>query len=289
MLGVDAVDSMLFGGNAAGREATFNAPDVVNNNMRKYDRDFDPLELSRTAGRAHTFGKPPRRMARKPQWDWVLPHCDEKDEWVDQIRKVMVALPAETKWLIHGYERCGVADVKRPMKEMLREALNHHDRVPHTFHAPPISGWVQHIVSRYSTLPDVLLFTPATVSKTSKVFTAAALTEAMATAGDFAVWGSHVVEMPQSLHTAFCAKIWPFAKKARTKPCPDRVVSMADAVLMVPRRRVQLLTLQTWKQLYDLIKGSDAESAKNAQLLEFGWHLLLGQPAALPHRASAKH
>ena len=40
MLGYDAVDSMLFGGNEQGREATFNAPNKVNNMLRKYDRNF---------------------------------------------------------------------------------------------------------------------------------------------------------------------------------------------------------------------------------------------------------
>jgi len=290
MLGVDAVDNMLFGGNAAGREATFNSPDVVNNGLRKYDRQFDPAELARAAGRSHTFAKPPRRMLKKPQWDWVLPHCEEKDEWLDSIRKVMVGLPSETKWLIHGYERCGVADIKRPMKEMLREGLNHHDRVPHAFHAPPLSAWVKHIFSRYKTLPDMLFFAPATVSTSSKVFSPSAVSEAMAgSGGEFAVWGSHVIEMPESLHTAFCAKIWPFAKKARTRGCPERVVTMADSVVMVSRRRVQMLSQTSWKQLYDLVSTPDAAGAANEQLLAYGWHLLLGQPAVLPHRTSSRH
>ena len=42
MLGLDAVDSMLFGGNAEGREATFNSPNAVNSKFRPYDFDFNP-------------------------------------------------------------------------------------------------------------------------------------------------------------------------------------------------------------------------------------------------------
>ena len=52
----------------------------------------------------------------------------------------MLAQPEVTKWLVHSYEHCGLADVKRPMLEMLREGLNHHDRVPHKTHALLLSG-----------------------------------------------------------------------------------------------------------------------------------------------------
>jgi hypothetical protein len=196
MLGVDAVDSMLFGGNQEGREATFNSPDYVNGRNRPYDRDFDPAALAREAGRAHTFGLPPRRLRTLAQWDWVLPHCDEKDSWLDQIRKVMVALPTETKWLIHGYEHCGVAEVKRPMLEMLREGLNHHDRIPHPTHSLPLSGWVRHIVAHYKKLPDYVFFAPASIPTTSTVFSATALMQTAQQSRDFGMWGSHVVEMP---------------------------------------------------------------------------------------------
>ena len=159
---------MLFGGNAAGREATFNSPDVVNSGLRKYDRDFDPTELARAAGRAHTFARPPVRMLKKPQWDWVVPHCHEDDKWLDQIRVAMVGQPEQTKWLVHGYERCGVAEVKRPMAEMLREALNHHDRIPHDGNRLPLSSWVKHIVTHYHKLTlgddaEYVFFTPAAV------------------------------------------------------------------------------------------------------------------------------
>lgn len=45
MLGLDAVDSMLFGGNAEGREATFNSPNAVNSKFRPYDFDFNPQAI----------------------------------------------------------------------------------------------------------------------------------------------------------------------------------------------------------------------------------------------------
>ena len=103
--------------------------------------------------------------------------------------------------------------------------------------------------------------------------------------------------MPQSLHADFCARLWPFAAKARRKSCPERVVTMADAVTMVSRRRIQNVPLTAWKSLLALV--SDAPSpasgarrppdARNEQLLAFGWHLLLGQPAVLAHRSMSRH
>jgi len=287
MLGVDAIDSMLFGGNAAGREATFNSPDVVNSHIRLYDFDFDPAELSRAAGRSHTFGKPPRRLSRKPQWDWVMPHCDEADPWVDQIRAVMIGLPVETKWLAHGYERCGVADVKRPMMEMLREGLNHHDRIPHVTRSPPLSAWVRHIVAHYDKLPEHIFFAPAQVPTSSNVFKPQSLAQSVRAAPDFGVWGSQVVEMPETMHTAFCAKIWPFAAKARKRGCPERIVTMADAVMMVSRRRIQAIPKAMWKSILALV--DDPNETDNEQLLLYGWHVLVGQPAVMAHRTVSRH
>ena len=93
--------------------------------------------------------------------------------------------------------------------------------------------------------------------------------------------------MPSSLHTEFCAKLWPFATKARRKGCPDRVVTMADAVTMVSRRRIQNVPLEAWKSLLDLVKGNS--DPRHEQLVAFGWHLLLGQPAVLAHRTMSRH
>jgi len=275
------------------REATFNSPDFVNSMYRKYDRDFDPNALARAAGRSHTFDAPPRRLTPKTRWDWVVPHCHEKDEWLDQIRKTMVALPSEPKWLIHGYESCGVADIKRPMLEMLREGLNHHDRIPHGGNKLPLSAWVKHIVEHYGKLragadAEYIFFAPASVSSASNVFSVSALQQTLKSSPDFGMWGSHVVEMPAALHTEFCAKVWPFAAKARKRSCPERVVTMADAVTMVSRRRILNVHLETWKALLKLVEGPNAEPI-NEQLLAFGWHQLFGQPAVLAHRAMSRH
>ena len=217
---------------------------------------------------------------------WVLPHCDEPDQWLDQIRAVMTSLPTDTKWLIHGYERCGVAEVKRPMLEMLREGLNHHDRIPHTPKALPLSAWVKHIVQHYRKLPEYVFFAPASVPTSSSVFSASALTQTLKASRDFGMWGSHVVEMPAALQSAFCARLWPFAVKAHKRACPERVVTMADAVPMVSKRRILNVPLPTWKALDAMLATQDAQAE---QLLAYGWHLLFGQPAVLAHRAMSRH
>ena len=288
MLGVDAIDNMLFGGSDVNgqmiREATFNSPDLVNGMYRKYDRDFDPAALARAAGRKHTFGVQPRRLTPKPRWDWVVPHCHEKDDWLNKIREVMVKLPSQPKWLVQGYEACGVADVKRPMLEMLREALNHHDRIPHAGNKLRISAWVKHVVGHYKGLEagidaEYLFFAPAPVRTSSRVFSATTLQQTLKANSDFGVWGSHVVEMPDHLHKRFCKKVWPLHPKARRRKCPERVVNMGDAVYMASRERVLNVPLTTWKALLKLVEG-DADPA-NEELLAFGWHMFLGQPAVL--------
>jgi len=253
---------------------------------RSYDFNFDPEELSRKAGRAHTFGRPPRRLSRKPQWDWVLPHCDEQDSWLDQIRAVMVALSRETKWLVHGYERCGAADVKRPMKEMLREGLNHHDRIPHVMKSPPLSAWVRHIATNWRKLPEFVFFAPAQVPSSSNVFRSQVVSQA-ARSGDFGVWGSHVIEMPETMRTVFCSKFWPFAAKARKRGCPERIVTMADAVMMVSRSRIHKIPESDWNSILKLV--DEPSETDNEQVLLYSWHLLLGQPAVMAHRTVSRH
>jgi len=198
-----------------------------------------------------------------------------------------VALPTETKWLIHGYEMCGVAEVKRPMLEMLREGLNHHDRIPHPAKSLPLSAWVRHIVTKYHKLPEYLFFAPAVVPTSSSVFSPNALTQTLkSTSHDFGMWGSHVVEMPAALMTDFCAKLWPYTAKAHKRACPERVVTMADAVTMVSKRKILNVPLSTWKALDALLAK---KNPKDEQLLAYGWHLLFGQPAVLAHRAMSRH
>jgi len=298
MLGYDAIDSMLFGGNEQGREATFNVPNKVNNMVRSYDRNFDPAELARKAGRAHTFAEPPRRLKVLPQWDWVTYHCDGPDTWLDKIRELMVAQPDNTKWLVHGYETCGVASVKRPMLEMLREGLNHHDRIPHPMSsaAPKpfsVSGWVRHIIAHYNRLPDVLFFAPANVPRSSRVFSpsgAGSVPAAMAESAEFGVWGSRVIDMPAALHARFCDIVWPLASAKRTmqRSCPERVVTMAEPLILVSKRRVQRTPLATWQKVLQLLDDSVADKG-NDELLKFGWHMLFGQAAVLQPRFMHEH
>jgi len=302
MLGVDAVDSMLFGGNAAGREATFNSPGVVNNRYRAYDYDFDPAALSREAGRSHTFGKPPRRLRRLSQWDWIYPHCHEDDHWTNRIRSLSIGLPTSTKWLVHSYERCGIAEKKRPMPEMLREALDHVDRIPHAPAAwgSPSSAWLRHILDRlpdpkrkgaHKEMPELLVFVRPGVPPESSAFTSErGLPLAAANGADFGMWGSHITELPVALQPNFCKIIWPLIQSARShsRPCPDRVVSMSSSLFFASKRRVQATPRAVWVALSDLLK-QDASSGDVESLLDFGWHMLLGQPAVLQPRFMTKH
>ncbi|KAL1530285.1 hypothetical protein AB1Y20_001196 [Prymnesium parvum] len=300
MLGYDAVDSMLFGGNDQGREATFNLPNKVNNMVRPYDRMFDRDELARQAGRQHTFGAPYRRLKQLPQWDWVTYHCRGTDEWLDKIREVMIAQPEDTKWLIHGYEVCGFAKVKRPMHEMLREGLNHHDRIPHPMadSAPtpfPVSGWVRHIIAHYKRLPDILFFAPSDVPASSRLFSSAgrgSIIAAMKESADFGMWGTRIVDMPAAMHTTFCKVVWPLTARAEKRKlkrsCPERVVTMAEPVILVSKSRILNTPLETWKKVLSLLEDATAGKG-NDELFSFGWHLLFGQGTVLPPRFMHEH
>ena len=93
------------------------------------------------------------------------------------------------------------------MLEMLREALNHHDRIPHAAHSLPLSAWVHHIVAHYHKLPEFVIFTPASVPTTSSVFTASGLSQTVTQSRDFGMWGSHVIEMPTSCARAPPAEV----------------------------------------------------------------------------------
>jgi len=296
MLGYDAIDNILFGGSEEGKEPTFNRPNWVNGRYRKYDRDFDPAALAKQAGRAHTFALPPRRMKKLPQWDWVTYHCREADGWLDKIRQVMLLQPATTKWLVHGYEHCGFANVKRPMLEMLREGLNHHDRVPAAPDGLASAGWVRHIVAHYHKLPELLFFARPDIPADSRVFLKdgkGSIQEALAESPDFSLWGSHVVELPANLRDAWCAKVWKLASqsanvKARKRGCPERVVTMSSAAMYVSKRRLLQTPLNTWRQLLELLDSKQLDAGNDA-LMDFGWHVFFGQPAVLQGRFMQRH
>lgn len=89
-----------------------------------------------------------------------------------------------------------------------------------------------------------------------------------------------------AVHTEFCAKLWPFATKAHKRSCPERVVTMADAVTMVSKRKITNVNLSTWQALEKLLGD---RNPVHEQLLAYGWHLLFGQPAVLAHRAMSRH
>jgi len=290
MLGVDAVDSMLFGGNAAGREATFNAPNKVNVQYRNYDFDFEPAKLAREAGRKHTFAKPPRRLRRLPQWDFVSYHCKEADGWTSTVRKLMTSLPDETKWLVHSYEECGMADSKRPMLEMLREGLDHLDRIPHKAPGRPQSGWVRHILAHYRKLPNLLVFVRGNVPASSAAFAAKSIETALAKMGEFHMWGTHMAELPSGMRPLFCKKIWPLVQRARSfsKSCPERVLTMASSLFFASRKRIHAVPEAVWQEVAALL-AEPANGEDLGQLIDFAWHMLLGQPAVLQGRLMSTH
>ena len=62
---------------------------------------------------------------------------------------------------------------------------------------------------------------------------------------------------------------------------------MSDAVVSVSKRRIQAISLDTWKSILALVDGP--EKKDNEQLLFYSWHILMGQPAVLTHRATSRH
>jgi len=294
-LGIDAVDSMLFGGNAAGREATFNSPNKVNVAYRKYDYNFDPKALARDAKRKHTFANPPRRLKLLPQWDWVAYRCKQPDPWTDAVRVAMVAQPKPTKWLVHSYEGCGAAAVKRPMPEMLREGLNHLDRVPLAADGlPPDAAWVRHIVGHHAKLPPVVVFAPPDLSATSSLVSAGGLPAALAESPDFGAWGAAgASNMPAELHATFCQTLWPLIKQARSfdRPCPDRVVGMGSegsTAYYVAAARIKGVPLPVWQKLLQLLLDKNSNDAV-AKALGYSWHIFFGERAMLKPGQVRKH
>jgi hypothetical protein len=62
---------------------------------------------------------------------------------------------------------------------------------------------------------------------------------------------------------------------------------MTDAVVMASKRRIEMVSLETWRTMLSLVDGPD--KVENEQLLFYGWHIILGQPAVLTHRATSRH
>ncbi len=284
MLGVDAVDSMLFGKNNVGREATFNSPNKVNNMYRAYDYNFDAAELAREAGRKHTFGAP-KRLSILPQWDFVSWRCNDKDDWTDDVRRLLVRQKSPTKWLIHSYEVCGAAEKKRPMLEMLREGLNHLDRIPHPSTGSPYSAWVRHIVAREKkALPNILVFVRGGQRAASPPFGGHnGITQALKRNPDFGIWGGARIELPDSLRDEWCSLIWKSVHPGER--CPSNVATLDNSVLYASEKGIRATPATFWTKLLNLL-SSEATAKQTEKLLDYGFHVLVGGEAVVKRMKS---
>ena len=177
---------------------------------------------------------------------------------------------------------------------MLREGLNHLDRIPH----PPaehgtteVAGWLRHIIAHYKKLPDVVFFASSAVPPSSTAFTTAKMTEAFKVSSDFGMWGTRAVQLPGSKLAEFCARVagadWA-VEMYGTKfkhGCPERVVTMSDPLFFVSKRRIKATPLEAWKKVLKAV----TTSASSAELIEYGWPMLFGQPSNLPARFMHQH
>jgi hypothetical protein len=193
---------------------------------------------------------------------------------------------------VHGYERCGVADVKRPMLEMLREGLNHHDRIPQPSSSHAVSGWLRHIVAHYAKLPERLFFAAGSTPASSSLFASQdPITRALADSDDFGIWGTAAAEMPESMRAAFCAEVWPIAKEVAKRgghrDCPAHVTGMSDAMMYASRGRILAVPKVSWAKLASLLEG--AQGKAHADMLGHAWHTMLGEPAALAKKVKHQH
>ena len=99
-------------------------------------------------------------------------------------------------------------------------------------------------------------------------------------------WAGPPLRLPLECTRHVARLLEEVAAKAHRKSCPERVVTMADAVTMVSKRKILNLPLSTWQSLEKLL--SDRDPA-HEQMLAYGWHLLFGQPAVLTHRSMSRH
>ena len=84
--------------------------------------------------------------------------------------------------------------------------------------------------------------------------------------------------------------MWPLIAnvKPRKRGCPERVVTMSGALMYASKRRIVQTPLNTWRKVLELLDNAAAD-AGNDVLLEYGWHLLFGQPAVLQGRFMQRH
>jgi len=106
-----------------------------------------------------------------------------------------------------------------------------------------------------------------------------------------------VVDLPASMHANFCDVMWPLIQtterhaggKARKRSsCPERVVTMAEPLMYVSKRRILSTPKATWERVLALL-DSKAAKAANDDLIKFAWHMLFGQAAVLQPRFMHEH
>jgi hypothetical protein len=284
MLGVDAVDAILFGGNAEGVEATFNSPSKVNNRYRPYNRKVDAAaELAAArpradgSARAHArFTLPPTHLAPLATWSAVAWHCRESDVGWSQAFKALVP-DGGVKFFAHSYERCGVGDVKRPAAAMLHEGLHHLDRIPHG--APPTnaSALAHHAVAFAGRLPERLLFVrPGADARALPASLRGTLGAASFGLAVVAGAGGGASE-PMALTPALCAVYRAALGLDAAAACPDAATIVPGwVVLAASGARVGALPKARWEAI---VAALDADtSAAGAEAAE---RLFLGMLPAL--------
>ena len=114
---------------------------------------------------------------------------------------------------------------------MLREGLNHADRIPYHSRAEAAAtdntskSWARHIKAHYKKLPDYLVFTRDGLSDGSSLFGDGGLPKAIRDGDDFGMWGTKEVELPRAQRADFCAQVLTWEKagvggrRAQVRPC----------------------------------------------------------------------
>lgn len=280
MLGVDAVDAILFGGSAEGVEATFNSPSKVNNRYRPYERKVDAAKEVASAraradgsARRHSkFTDPPLYLEPLQSWAVVAWHCREPDEgWAAAFKSLVPA--ARTKFFAHSYERCGVADVKRPAAQMLFEGLHHLDRIPHGAPSTNASALAHHVHAYHAKLPERLcVVRPGSEARHLPPSLGARLLAAdlavLAVAPDGAPLASTVVPLTPALCSLYKAALGLEA----AAQCPESASVQPDwAVLCSPRERWARTSADTWARVgLALDASASAAGARGAEGLLLG-------------------
>lgn len=278
MLGVDAIDAMLFGGNTEGVEATFNSPSKVNGHYRPYERNVDfqkVMQLARRrpngSKRNHTKFGPPTRIASLPIWSAVTWHCLEPDGVWPSAFKLLV--PDErTKFFAYSYERCGVADTKRPAAEMLFEGLHHLDRIPHGKPRTNASALAHHLRSFYDRLPDRLLFVrPGTTAAHLPQSLRSTLSDAVFAFATVGTGSAPLAQSDMALTPALCALYKTVIGLESSAACPERALILPGwQVLLASAECVRAVPQARWAAIEAAAEAPDSMEAESVERLLLG-------------------